>query len=92
MAMAYDDNRSYTEPATDYEKTTPELTPDHLLIRIKEWWRIDYPGAKKWHKEARLAFVSARASSGPPKTRNILKTPKSAPASCSTSWTPSLMS
>src|SRR5215831_1345324 len=56
MTMAYDDNRSYTEPESERDKTTPELTPEQLLIRIKEWWRIDYPPAKKWHKEARLDF------------------------------------
>jgi len=56
MSMAYDDNRSYTEPETDRDKTTPELTPDQLLIRIKDWWKIDYSPAKKWHREARLDF------------------------------------
>ena len=57
MTMAYDDPQSTnTESDTDYEKTTPELTPDELLIRVKEWWAIDYPNCKKWHKEARLDF------------------------------------
>ena len=56
MTMAYEDNRSYTESDTDYEKTTPELTTEQLLVRIKEWWRIDYPPAKKWHTEARVDF------------------------------------
>ena len=56
MTMAYDDPTSNLQPETDYEKTTPELTPRQLLVRIKEWWRIDYPNCKKWHKEARLDF------------------------------------
>src|SRR5262245_59744457 len=57
MTMAYDDPQATnTESDIDYEKTTPELTPDELLIRVKEWWAIDYPSCKKWHKEARLDF------------------------------------
>jgi hypothetical protein len=39
MMMACDDPQSNTQPDTDYEKTTPE----QLLIRIKEWWREDFP-------------------------------------------------
>src|SRR5215475_4069806 len=56
MTMAYDDPQSNTETDTDYEKTTPELTPDQLLVRIKDWWRIDYPSCKRWHSEARTDF------------------------------------
>src|SRR6516162_11343671 len=56
MTMAYNDPARSTQSDTDYEKSTPELTPDQLLIRIKEWWAIDYPPAKKWHREARLDF------------------------------------
>lgn len=56
MTFAYDDPTSNTESETNYEKSTPQLTPDELLIRVKEWWRIDYPNCKKWHKEARSDF------------------------------------
>src|SRR5262245_47756636 len=57
MTMAaYDDVQSRTEPAVDYDKNTPELTPNQLLIRIKEWWSIDYPQAKKWAQQARIDF------------------------------------
>src|SRR5215813_1283309 len=56
MVMAFDDPTTNTQSDDDYEKTTPELTADELLIRIREWWRIDYPPAKKWHTEARIDF------------------------------------
>jgi len=56
MAFAYDDPGSNTESETNYAKTTPELTPSDLLVRVKEWWRIDYPNCRKWHKEAKLDF------------------------------------
>jgi hypothetical protein len=45
MTLATYDDR--TEPEVDYDKTTPELTPDQLLIRIEAWWNIGYPPAKK---------------------------------------------
>lgn len=54
--MAYDDVQSRTETEDDYDKSTPELTPNQLLIRIKEWWSIDYPPAKRWHKECKVDF------------------------------------
>jgi hypothetical protein len=73
MTMAYDDNRAYTEPATDYEKATPELTPDQLLIRFKDWWRSDYPGAKKWHKEARLDFDFRAGEQWPAEDKKYLE-------------------
>ena len=73
MTMAYDDNRSYTEPDTEYDKSTPELTPEQLLIRIKEWWRIDYPPAKKWHKEARLAFDFRAGEQWPEEDRKYME-------------------
>jgi Phage P22-like portal protein len=56
MADAYSvTDDAQTDP--DYEKATPELDLDQLLIRIKEWWREDQPHCKQWHTEAKLDFA-----------------------------------
>src|SRR5260221_520603 len=55
--MALNDPTGNTTESDDqYDKLTSELTPDELLIRIKEWWRDDYPKCKLWHTEARTDF------------------------------------
>jgi hypothetical protein len=73
MSMTYTDPTSNTQTDTDYEKSTPELTPSQLLIRIKEWWAIDYPPAKKWHKEARLDFDFRAGEQWPAEDRKYLE-------------------
>src|SRR4029077_435209 len=58
MAIAFDPtSTSQTEGDETYEKTTPELDLDDLLIRIKNWWRQDQPHCASWHTEAKLDFA-----------------------------------
>jgi len=56
MAFVDSANSPDTQTEQDYDKTTPELSPDALFIRIKEWWREDYPDCKIWHNEAKTDF------------------------------------
>src|SRR5215813_2373257 len=56
MAFVDSINSPDTQTLEDYDKTTPQLSPDALLIRFKEWWREDFPDCKKWHGEAKTDF------------------------------------
>ena len=71
--IPYVDPASNTEPDVDYDKTTPELTPSELLVRLKEWWAIDYPPAKKWHKEARVDFDFRAGEQWPAEDKKYLE-------------------
>jgi hypothetical protein len=53
---ATDLDSSEIESDEDAEKQTSELDPEKLLLRIKEWWREDYPHCSKWHEGAKKDF------------------------------------
>jgi len=58
MANAFDPTFEQSGKETDdeYEKSTPELNLEELLLRFKAWWREDQPHCKQWHIEAKKNF------------------------------------
>ena len=74
MTLAYDPtNITDTESESDYDKTTPELNADELLIRIRSWWREDYPACKEWHSEAKEDFRFRSGDQWPDEDKSLMQ-------------------